>query len=158
MFWITGHVTPLGAFEIRNVASNLVADVIGGSSADLQGVILFPRNNLKHQDFSQNAETDGSFSLSASHSFKCLDVIGALGDDGAAIIQFKCHFGPNQRWTLQRMGAGVILRAVHSGKCLDADNADFPRPPRSEARLQQWTCISGPNDPNAVNQIFRLGF
>jgi hypothetical protein len=155
---ISADSTPAKAeFNIRNIASGLVLDVIGGSTADFQNVILFPSNDRQHQLFDQNSEVDGSFSLSARHSFKCLDVIGASGENGASIVQFTCHFGPNQRWTSQRMGHGVILRAVHSGKCLDAANPNFPTPPRSEALLQQWTCISSPNDANAVNQIFQLG-
>lgn len=155
---ISAHSTSAKAeFNIRNVSSGLVLDVIGASMADGQGVILFPRNNGKNQLFNQNAEVDGSFSLSALHSFKCLDVAGFSQQDGAPVIQFACHFGTNQRWRSQRMGRGVILRSVNSGKCLDARNGGFPFPPASGAPLQQWACISSPNDANAVNQIFRLG-
>jgi hypothetical protein len=154
-----GLATPAKAeFEIHNVASGLVVDVIGAHTNDLQGVILFPANNQKNQLFDQVAQTlDGSFSLVARHSSKCLDVDGASDENGTPIIQFTCHFGPNQRWTSQRVGRGVILRAVHSGKCLDARNPDFPNPPRSDAPLQQWACISSASDGNAVNQIFELG-
>ena len=155
MIWCAGPAH--AEFNIRNVASGLVVDVIGGSTEDFQGIILFRSNDMKHQLFDMNTELDNTFSLSARHSFKCLDVIGFSLDNGAPVIQFKCHFGANQRWTLQRMGGGVILRSVNSGKCLDAANSAFPTPPRSEAVLQQWTCISGPNDANSVNQIFQLG-
>lgn len=156
---ISGLVTPAKAeFEIRNLASRLVVDVIGAHTNDLQGVILFPPNNQKNQLFDQVSQTlDGSFSLVARHSAKCLDVDGASDENGAPIIQFTCHFGPNQRWTSQHIGRGVILRAVHSGKCLDARNPNFPAPPRSDAPLQQFACISHESDRNAVNQIFELG-
>jgi Ricin-type beta-trefoil lectin domain-like len=156
---ISSPSTPAKAeFEIRNVASGLVVDVIGAHTNDLQGVILFPANNRKNQLFDEVSQTlDGSFSLVARHSAKCLDVDGASDQNGVPIIQFKRHFGPNQRWTSQRVGRGVILKAVHSGKCLDARNPNFPTPPRSDAPLQQFACISNESDRNAVNQIFQLG-
>jgi hypothetical protein len=155
---ISAHSTSAGAeFNIRNVASGLVLDVIGASTANGQGVILFRSNDRPNQLFDQNAEVDGSFSLSARHSFKCLDVTGFSQQDGARVIQFPCHFGTNQRWRSERMGRGVIIRSVNSGKCLDAANGEFPFPPRSGAPLQQFTCISRASDANAVNQIFRFG-
>jgi hypothetical protein len=144
-------------FNIRNVASGLLLDVQGGLTNDFQPVILFRRNNMKHQLFDMNLEVDDSFSLSVRHSFKCLDVINSGTGNGVRVVQFRCHFGANQRWKLQRMGNGVILRSVHSGKCLDAGNSNFPTPPRETAVLQQWTCISRASDANAVNQIFQLG-
>lgn len=145
-------------FNIRNVASGLVVDIVGGLPNDFQPVILFPSNGGKHQLFDQAVETDDSFSLVAQHTGNtCLDVVGAAQQDGVPVIQFRCHFGTNQRWKSERMGNGVILRSVNSGKCLDADNGNFPTPPKSTARLQQWTCITDPHDANSVNQIFQLG-
>jgi hypothetical protein len=141
-------------FPIRNRASGLVADVVGAQTNDGQPVILFKRNGNANQSFSMALETDDSFALVAQHSFKCLDVRGFSQQDGADVIQFQCHFGTNQRWTSQSMGGGRIIRSVNSGKCLDARNGKFPRPPGSGAALQQWACISSPRDPNAVNQIF----
>jgi len=145
-------------YNIVNVASGLVVDVVGAHTNDLQAVILFPSNNQKNQLFNEASGAGDGVEFYALHSYKCLDVIEASMNNGAPVIQYTCIDGhPNQSWTKHRMGSGVILKAVHSGKCLDAGNADFPRPPRSDARLQQWTCIASPNDPNAVNQIFKLG-
>jgi hypothetical protein len=155
---ISGSLSSAKAeFNICNVASGLVVDVIGAHTNDLQGVILFPKNNGKNQLFEQAVETDNSFALVAQHSSKCLDVDGGSQADNTPIIQFKCHFGPNQRWTSQRVGRGVILRSVNSGKCLDSSNGNFPRPPNSDAVMQQFTCIANEAAPNAVNQIFQLG-
>jgi hypothetical protein len=144
-------------FSIRNPASGLVLDVVGASPADGQAVILFQRNNQRNQIFFQAVETDNTFSLVATHSFKCLDVAGFSQQDGAQVIQFACHQGTNQRWRSQRMGRGVILISVNSGKCLDARNGDFPFPPQSGTVLQQWACVSKATDANAVNQVFQLG-
>lgn len=156
---VSGHFNSARAeFNISNPSSGLVVDIVGGLPNDFQPVILFRANGGKHQLFEQAVETDGSFSLVAQHTGNtCLDVVGAAQQDGVPVIQFRCHFGPNQRWRSEPMGNGVILRSVSSRKCLDAGNADFPTPPRSEARLQQWTCITNAHDANSVNQIFRLG-
>src|SRR3954470_20606632 len=105
-------------FSIRNPASGLVLDVVGASTADGQAVVLFQRNNQRNQIFFQAVETDDTFSLVAIHSFKCLDVNGFSQQDGALVIQFGCHGGTNQRWRSKRMGRGVILISVNSGKCL----------------------------------------
>jgi|SRR4051794_14125344 hypothetical protein len=144
-------------FPIRNRASGLVADVVGAQTNDGQPVILFKKNGNPNQLFFQAVETDDTFSLVAVHSSKCLDVAGFSQLDGADVIQFACHRGTNQRWTVQHIGGGIILKSVNSGKCLDARNGKFPRPPGSGAPLQQWACILRASDPNAVNQIFTLG-
>ena len=159
MLLTSGHFNSAKAeFNIRNVASGLVLDIVGALPNDFQTVTLFRSNGGKNQLFDEAVETDESFSLVAQHTGNtCLDVVGFGTQDGVSVVQFRCHFGANQRWTAQRMGNGVILRSVNSGKCLDADNGNFPTPPPAEARLQQWTCISDPHDANSVNQIFRLG-
>src|SRR5262249_40730167 len=80
---LSAHGTSaMAEFSIRNVASGLVVDVIGASTADFQGVILFHSNGNKNQLFNQNVETDNTFSLAALHSFKCLDVLGFGTGDG----------------------------------------------------------------------------
>ena len=142
-------------FNICNVASGLFLDVVGAQTNDGQPVILFPDNSQKNQVFDQAVEVDNSFSLVAQHSFKCLEVAGA--SDGAPVLQFKCNFQTNQRWTSQRMGRGVILKSLSSGKCLDSANGNFPTPPPSGAAMQQFTCIGNEHDGNSVNQIFQLG-
>jgi hypothetical protein len=155
---ISGSLSSARAeFNICNVASGLFLDVVGAQTNDGQNVILFPDNSQKNQVFDQAVEVDGSFALVAQHSFKCLDVAGFSDQNGTPVVQFKCHFGTNQRWTSQRIGRGVILKSVNSGKCLDARNGNFPTPPPSGAVLQQWTCIGNEHDGNAVNQIFQLG-
>jgi hypothetical protein len=152
---ITAHsASAQSNFPIRNRASGLVADVVGAQTNNGQPVILFKRNGNANQLFFMAVNTDDTFSLVAVHSSKCLDVTGFSQQDGADVIQFQCHNGANQRWTTQSMGGGRIIRSVNSGKCLDARNGKFPRPPGSGAPLQQWACISRASDPNAVNQIF----
>ena len=147
-------------FSIENTSSHLVVDVIGASTIDRQGVILFTPNNNKNQLFQMVIPDPNhwdQFELVAEHSHKCLDVYGAEMNNGARIIQFECHDRPNQLWTINRVGNVKTLKAVHSGKCLDAGNPQFPAPPKRDAVLQQWTCISRQDAPNSVNQVFTLG-
>src|ERR671912_2899996 len=55
------------------------------------------------------------FEIVARHSGKCLDVERASQNDVAAIIQWTCHGGDNQRWRLEPApDGGVFLVAVHS--------------------------------------------
>ena len=84
----------------------------------------------------------GTYELIARHSGKCLDVYAASVDDGATIIQYACHGGPNQRWRLERTGDGYVrLIATHSGKALDVDGASTD----NGAFLIQWPSHGGTN-------------
>ena len=54
---------------------------------------------------------------------QCLDVEGGSTDDGATVAAVPCHGEANQQWRLAPTGAGpVLLVAVHSGKCAQADD------------------------------------
>jgi hypothetical protein len=84
---------------LRNVSSNLFADVIGAQQNDGQGVILFDFNGNKNQMFSLKMKREGPFKafgtpvgpfLIAMHSDKCLTVQNASLNDSARIIQFRC--------------------------------------------------------------------
>ncbi len=79
---------------------------------------------------------------------KCLDVSGGSTANGAQIILWDCHGGPNQLWNTTRSGE---LRGI-GNKCLDVDasrNADGQK-------IQLWDCNGGPNQkwsPAFANQI-----
>jgi hypothetical protein len=84
----------------------------------------------------------GTFTLTARHSGKCIDVISASIADGAETAQYSCNGGSNQRWELQDLGSGYYrIIARHSGKCLDVDAASTA----DSARIIQWTCSGGQN-------------
>src|SRR5947208_12263246 len=59
-------------------------------------------------------------SFVAKHSGKCLDVAGASKDDGASVIQWGCHGGPNQQWYFDNIPGTSwgFIRVTHSRKCL----------------------------------------
>ena len=91
-------------------------------------------------------ETDlsriGSSVIVAKHSGQCLDVTGASQDNGAAVIQWPCHGGSNQQWSLYNAGDGYYLVTVnHSGQCLDVTGASQD----NGAAVIQWPCHGGDN-------------
>ncbi len=73
-----------------------------------------------------HAVSSGYYLLVARHSGKCLDVNGASLDDLASIIQWDCHEGDNQQWSVEPAGDGYYhIRARHSGKGLDVSGASL---------------------------------
>jgi len=52
------------------------------------------------------------------HSEKCLDVPNDSAAPDIQIIQFTCHSGPNQQWSVQTAGDTSTIVA-HNGMCLD---------------------------------------
>lgn len=162
---------PPDPFRIVNHYTGMVVDVPapGGSTANTFA-ILWPYWGGANQQFDlvnvdpNNPNSD--FLLKVRHGGKCLDVNNASASDGARVQTFDCHGGPSQRWftelvtdpnaTCQPMtfcdNVRTIIRARHSGKCLDAWNPgpSLANRPKQGAALQQWTCF------NNVNQFWDL--
>ncbi|GIJ19769.1 RICIN domain-containing protein [Micromonospora lutea] len=72
------------------------------------------------QQWVVNAFGPESVTLTNAAHNQCLDVEGGSSDDGARLQQFGCHGEGNQQWRLQPAGDGVVVVAVHSGKCAQA--------------------------------------
>ncbi|KRV49410.1 hypothetical protein AQ490_20720 [Wenjunlia vitaminophila] len=81
-----------------------------------------------------------SFSI-RTFADKCLDVEGASSADLTRIIQYTCHGGANQQFTLQPLHHGRYAIKTFSGKCLDVEG----RNTADRARIIQYTCHGGPN-------------
>jgi len=86
--------------------------------------------------------TNTPVSITAQHSGKCLDVYAASVADGAAVIQWTCHGGANQQWTLRPYLDAYQIVASHSGKCLNVEAASTA----DGARAIQWTCVGANNE------------
>jgi len=82
-----------------------------------------------------------TFTFVNTQDNRCLDVNGGAKDNGAQIVQWDCHGGPNQQWRLQRDGDGYRLVSLNSGRCIgvDAGRTDPGAPAR------QWDCDGSPN-------------
>lgn len=75
------------------------------------------------------------------HSGKCVDITGASRADGASTIQWTCHSGNNQRFTISPVGDLYEVRANHSNKCLGIRDGST----QSTAKVVQQTCTSAPH-------------
>lgn len=144
----TGMVVDVWEGRVENTHTVLWSDW-GGLNQRFDLVRVDPNN--PHSDFQ----------IRARHAAKCLDVNGASGDDGAIVQTFDCHGGPSQLWFTEMVtdpyahcqpntfcdNARMVIRARHSGKCLDAANPgpSLENRPRQGAILQQWTCFSNLN-------------
>jgi hypothetical protein len=80
-----------------------------------------------------------TWTLTAVHSGKLMDVSGVSTADGAQITQWAATGGTNQRWQAVDAGNGAVtLKAVHSGKCAEVTGGSTA----AGAFLQQATCSS----------------
>ncbi|MEO3746440.1 ThuA domain-containing protein [Plantactinospora sp. B5E13] len=78
-----------------------------------------------------------TWTLTAQHSGKLMDVSGVSTADGAQIHQWAATGGNNQKWQAVDAGGGAVyLKAVHSGKCVEVIGASTA----PGAFLQQATC------------------
>ena len=127
--------------------------VEGGQTGDGAGVNVWTDGNGVSQRFQFRRKGDGiayqnAFQIVVRHTGKCLDVTGFSQNNGAKVVQWQCHGGPNQLWYFhKRAGEGNALwelRAWHSNKCLDAANPSLTAPSQG-AYLQQWECLDGQN-------------
>ena len=111
-------------------------------------------SSVKH---SRPSPTKSSRTVVSQQTGKCLDINGVSTADGAAVIQWTCHSGTNQQFTLRKVTyAGndshdYQLVARHSGKCVDVSGVSTA----AGARVHQWTCNPvGQGTP--LNQTWRL--
>jgi hypothetical protein len=83
---------------------------------------------------------------------KCLDVSGGRPVNRSHIIQYRCHYGPNQLWQMDYVGDPYTFRlrsAMDRRKCMDVHRASHT----SGASVVLYDCHPA-NSPHK-NQIFR---
>jgi hypothetical protein len=88
----------------------------------------------------------GTSELKATSAYKCMDIAGVSGSDGAQVQQYACNGNSNQKFTVEAVGANYRLKANNSGKCLGVTNSSTA----DGAILEQRTC--GANN----SQLFQL--
>jgi len=142
--------------------------VMWASTAEYQGVFLWPDNDSYSQEFERLDSGGGYFRLKARHSGQCLMLDWRDGYyDGTPVIQYPyCEAGYagsewREDWVYTSRGPNGYPQSVSvlvnraTGKCLDADNPAGEYPPM-ESVLQQWDCITTAEDWNADNQDWSL--
>ena len=83
-----------------------------------------------------------SYRITARHSGKVMDVVGASGADNAEVKQYPWNGGGNQKWQFQDAGGGYYrLVSQNSGKCLDVSGGSTA----DGANVIQYTCGTGAN-------------
>ncbi len=82
------------------------------------------------------------YRLTARHSGKVMDVVGASTANNAEVKQYSWNGGANQKWRFEDVGGGYYrLVSQNSGKCLDVASASTA----DGANIIQYTCSSGTN-------------
>ncbi|HYB51475.1 MAG TPA: RICIN domain-containing protein [Burkholderiaceae bacterium] len=70
------------------------------------------------------AQGAGPGAIQSLASGKCLDLEGGAKVDGPVVIQYDCHSGANQQWSLESAGgAGYRIVSRLSGKCVGIDRS-----------------------------------
>ncbi|GHE25229.1 hypothetical protein GCM10018781_76370 [Kitasatospora indigofera] len=93
------------------------------------------------------------FTIRSAATGKCLEVADWSTARGAAIRQWDCHGGANQKWTYVPVNGrtwDVQIRNVNSGMCIDipyASNANG-------VGLMQYPCKTGVTSTADQNQFF----
>lgn len=95
---------PIGknGYEIISANSGLALGIKGGPAATQNGAPLQQGgwNNETNQQFQMQKQSDDSYQIVPVNSGLCLDVSGQSKADGAAIQQYSCWGGANQRWVM----------------------------------------------------------
>jgi hypothetical protein len=96
------------------------------------------------------------YRLTARHSGKVMDVVGASTANSAEVKQWTWNGGGNQKWAFQDVGGGYFrIVNLTSGKCLDVASASTA----DGANIIQYTCGTGTNQQwqwVAIGSYFQL--
>ncbi|TDC86221.1 alpha-galactosidase [Micromonospora sp. KC606] len=85
-----------------------------------------------------------TYTLTARHSGKLLDVYDRSTADGGNVVQWAANGQANQKWQFLDLGNGFYnVVSVNSGKCLDVHGGTSAT--GDGVRVVQWTCHSGTN-------------
>lgn len=113
-------------YAIQNAASGRALDVSGVSTDNGANVHVWDYLEGDNQHWTVKSTDDGYYTLTATHSGKVLDVSGGEGatQDGADVHQWDYVGGTNQQFSIESVDGGVLLRARHSDKVVEAMGTD----------------------------------
>ena len=96
------------SISLMDVESKLCLEVAKGSKRNKRDILFSPCHFKGHQSFFlEDLSSSRLHTLEAKHSGKCLDVKGLDEDEGARIIQYKCHGEENQSWQILENGLEI---------------------------------------------------
>ena len=145
--------TPIPALRSPFATSGPMSGVITGGE---EVRVTFKTNPRSYQLTGPSNGTFGLYEFVASHSQKCLDASGWSVDDGTPLIQWDCHGGDNQLWSVEATAVGAFrIVSRHSGKCLDVNAWSTD----DGTSVIQWQCYGGENQQwrlEAATEGYRL--
>lgn len=100
--WRFDHVNGLN-YGIINHYSNKAMDVSGASTANNAPLAQWPWwNQATNQQFKLVPDVLGYYTITAAHSNKPIQILGASAADGAAVVQATADGSANQKWMIWR--------------------------------------------------------
>jgi hypothetical protein len=137
-------------FFIRSIYSNMCLGIEEGNDGDWASIKQQQCNGDRRQAWKMVSDEDGWFKIVSAHSNKCMDVKYAALNNGADIIQFECHDGPNMWWR-ETFPVRIKLNVLsHFGKCMEVGGWRT----NEGANINQWDCSI--NSVNQNNQVWGL--
>ncbi|MHA4773504.1 ThuA domain-containing protein [Streptomyces sp. MSC1_001] len=134
-------------YTVTSAHSGKLVDVRYASTADGAAVIQYASNGGANQRWRLTDAGSGSFTLTAQHSAKCLDLPSG---SASPVQQWTCVAGAaDQKWKFEPTGLGSYrVVSVLSGRCLDIPQASTA----NDVQLIQSPCSA-----TATSQRWRFG-
>ncbi|RSN28327.1 hypothetical protein DL990_26965 [Amycolatopsis sp. WAC 01416] len=106
-------------------------------------LVTWTPNQGANQKWLFTRQSDGSYTLTNTHSNLCADVEGGATTAGARVVQWTCTGGANQRWTAAKQSDGSYkIASVRSGLLLTtastSDGAAVTQRADTGSALQLW--------------------
>jgi hypothetical protein len=93
-----------------------------------------------------------TYTLTARHSGRLLDVFNASTSDGANVVQWTANGQANQRWQFRDASGGhYAVVSVNSGRCLDVYGGTNAT--ADGTRVVQWACNGGTNQQWRIQDV-----
>lgn len=134
-----------GAFRLRNVATNLCADVEGASTSNGARIIQWTCGTQNNQLFTTPDVSAGIVRVVSAGGGKVWDVLSGRTADGSPVAQWTWNGGSNQQFRFTAkggLGASCVSSAgCASGSCVDGVCVSAGR--IGQACLSSAGCASG---------------
>lgn len=135
-----GTAAPTAA-PFRVAHSSQCMDVAGGTSSDGAGVLQWPCGGYANQSWLvepiAGASTPGLSTITASHSGKCLTIVGTTATSGADVEQRTCDGRDTQKWLLTPADGGrVRIQNGTNGLCAGV----YGGFPNNGTKVIVWPC------------------
>lgn len=121
-------------FETKN---GMRLDVNGASHSSGANIQLWEKNDSDAQIFKVEYQNNGYYKITNVASGKVLDIDGGNAHNGANVIQYGWHGGPNQQWKIVSSGESgyyCLLSAQNTTQALDISGGIF----KNGTNVQSW--------------------